>query len=218
MVRKIDVEIPIDGILREVRFTRAALAADPIATRLLGTTDGWMGWVESLRVDEGRAEEAMLEAAARRVVTNTRLDLTCRAFGRDLVSAVGGDRSSARWKRFFPSTIEAFLRQPLGDQANAVFEWLTIDDSALTAHRGELERWARASNEALAFTRASATVRGTAHVTRERVTEDLTRARDGLHAALVELAHTEGLSRDWPDAFFRRSRPDASEPKATPAT
>lgn len=38
---------------------------------------------------------------------------------------------------------------------------------------------------------------------RERVAEDLTRARDGLEATLVQRAAERGLARSWPSRFFR---------------
>ena len=45
-------------------------------------------------------------------------------------------------------------------------------------------------------------MRGTAIVAREALAENLTRARDGLHAALVVRAQERNLPRDFADGFF----------------
>jgi hypothetical protein len=206
MARKITPDFTFDEMENEIRYTRASLLADPDASDLAPSTDGWLGGVTHARDKDGLARTAVTEASAHRYVANTRLDRHCRNFGRDLAHTLENDRSSARWHRFFPGTVDDFISQPLEDQANACIAWLPLEEPALAPHLASIERWARAAKAAVELTGASAQVRGTAMVVREQAAENLTRARDGLAIALSARAAERNLPRDYADGFFMQER------------
>lgn len=176
------------------------------ASDLLPSTDSWLGGVDTARDKDKAARTAAMEASAHRSVANTRLDRHCRSFGRDLAHALENDRSSARWHRFFPGTVDEFISQPLETQANACIAWLPLEEPVLAPHVASIERWARAAKAAVDLTVASAQVRGAAMVAREQAAENLTRARDGLAIALSARAAERGLPRDYADDFFIQER------------
>ena len=202
MAKKIEPDMPFDEMENQCLFTRAALRADRIVVDLLPTTDLWLGWVAAVRAMELAARTAMQEATASRVIANLRLDDTCRSVGRALSAELKNDRSGARWNRFFHGTVNDFVSQPLIDQADACIGWLETDEPVLAPFREELTHWAHAAKAAITLTNASSQVRGNAMVARENLAENLTRARDGLHAALVVRAQERNLLRDYADGFF----------------
>jgi len=222
MAARIDAATTFDDMESEILYTRAAVEADPDARDLLPSTDGWMALVDEARARGRDAREAVARADAQRRVANGRLDAACTSFGDALILAVGKDRASARWRRFLTggiSTMSAFIRQPLAQQVTSVKLWLGItDEPSLEPHRAALTEWSTATDGALTSTGATATLRGTAAVVRERVAEDLTRARDGLDAALTQRATERRLPRGWASLFFRttaaptRRAPGAEEP------
>lgn len=181
-----------DELESAVLDTRAALEADPDARDLLSTTEGWLPLVDEARGAGRLSREAVMRSDALRRVSNGRLDATCTGFGDDLLLAVSKDRASARWKRFLKggtNTMSAFIKLPLAEQARRVKGWFDITgDAVLDRHREALTTWSTATDNALTATTATAAVRGNAAVVRERVTEDLTRARDGLEATLIQRA------------------------------
>ena len=67
-------------------------------------------------------------------------------------------------------------------------------------------------------TRDSAQARGNAIVVRESTAENLTRARDALHATLVARAAERGLERDFADGFFIVETKRRRSPAANPNT
>ena len=211
MARKITVDFTFDDDENEVLYTRASVMADPDAADLLPTTDGWLGLIDAARAKDRAARTATQEAAAARAIANRRLDGACRAFGRELAAALQNDRSGARWTRFFRTTVDAFVSQPLGEQAAACLAWLSIEDAVLARHREALERWARAAQAALTRTSESAQVRGAALVAREQLAEDLTRGRDGLEALLTQRGLERDLGRDFAAGFFIQARKKAKK-------
>ena len=206
MARKVTPDFTFDEMENEVRYSRAALLADPDASDLVPSSDSWLGMVSTAREKDSAARTAATEASAHRYVANTRLDGHCRSFGRDLAHGLSNDRSTARWHRFFTGTVDDFISQPLEDQANACIAWLPLEEPVLAPHLAPLERWARAAKAAVDMTQASAQVRGTAMVAREQAAENLTRARDGLAIALSARAAERGLPRDYADGFFIQER------------
>lgn len=215
MVRKLPDDLGFDDHEDEILFTRAMLAADPNASGLLATTDSWLGRVDAARLLDRAGREATMGASALRLVANAYLDGECRAVGRDLAHDLNNDRSGVRWTRIFPTTVDAFISQPLGEQATACQAWITTDEPVIAARSEALTRWSTAAQTAIATTKASAQVRGTAMLARESLAEDLTRARDGLARALAERAEARALPRDYVERFFlkdrRRSKPRTDE-------
>lgn len=202
MVKQINPDMTFDEMENECIFSRAAMRADRNASDMIPTTASWMDWIETVRDLERNARTEFQQATASRMIANARLDGTCRAFGRSLAAELQNDRTSARWRRFFRGTVDDFVTQPLDEQANACIAWLEIDDPALAPFREELTHWAHAAKAAITATGSSGQVRGTAIVAREALAENLTRARDGLHAALVVRAQERNLPRDFADGFF----------------
>jgi hypothetical protein len=218
MPRRITTDFSFDECEDEVLFTRAALKADPDATDLLPSIDGWLSLIDTARTKDREARAAIGEASALRAVSNGRLDDACRSFGDDLHLAVKKDHQAARYRRFFPRTVGTFVKQRLASQVAAVRAWLgTAGDDVLDKHHAELERWAAAVQAALDATVAGAQTRGLSLVARESLAEDLTRERDGLEAGLVARAHERGLARDWPARFFRTESRRAASGDPTPA-
>lgn len=223
MPRKIPDDITFDDAEHEVIFTRAALAADPDAEGFLSMTDGWMPIIDEVRTAERKARIAVAEADAQRTVANSRFDQACVRFGDELFIAVGKDKTSPRWTKFFPSAVSRFVRQALPKQVQSVKGWLEAGtDPVLQTHKPELSKWSTAADAALTKTRATAVARGDAWEKREEMADSLTRERDGLHEALAAHARDKGLPRTWPDTFFRVERrgsaaEDAGEPEGAEA-
>ncbi|AKF05034.1 hypothetical protein [Sandaracinus amylolyticus] len=220
MPRKLGSDESLDSLEDEILFTRAALEADEDAADLLTRSDDWLSLVDAARARDRSARIAEASASALRAVANGRLDDACADFGRRL--ALEAPRSSARWTRFFDTAPSAWVARALSRQVASVKAWLTISgDALLDAHRAPLARWSDAAQAALDRTAASAQVRGAARVGREELALDLTRERDGLHAALVARAAERGLPRDWPARFFRiedrRRRRADEDPAPAPA-
>lgn len=220
MPRKLSSNETLDTLEEEILFTRAALEADEDAADLAPRTDDWLALVDAQRARDRSARVAEASATAHRVIANGRLDDVCGRFAKEL--AIDAPTSSPRWRRFFSRAPSDWLRQRLASQIAAVRGWLTIEgDALLERHRAGLARWSDAGQAALDRSAASAQVRGAARVGREELAEDLTRERDGLHAALVARAVERGLPREWADRFFRvqsrRGRHDEDAPEPTPA-
>lgn len=209
MAAQIDPKMTFDEMESEILYTGAALEADPDAVDLGATTSSWLAFVDEARSASRLSRAAVARADARRRVANGRLDASCSSFADELLLAVGKDRTSARWRLFFhgsANTVSVFNKLPLADQVTRVRNWFAVaDDAVLERHRAALTEWSTATDGALAATTATASTRGNASVVRERVAEDLTRARDGLEAALVQRAAERGLARSWPSLFFRPS-------------
>jgi len=202
MVRKIMSDWTYDDWENEILFTIAALEADPNASDLVLRTVTWMPMVDTARAEDRAARVAAFSASAHRSVANARLDSSCRQFGRELAADLGNDRQSPRWKRFFGGPVGDFVGQPLADQAAACIAWLSVEDVVLARIRTRIETWARAAQSALVRAQNSAQARGNAIVVRESTAENLTRARDALHATLVARAAERSLERDFADGFF----------------
>ncbi len=211
MARKINSDFTYDEMENEILYTRAGLAADPDASDLVSITEDWVAIVERARAQDRAARTANHEAAALRSVANRRLDAQCRDFGRDLAAALKNDRKSPRWTRFFRTTVDAFIAQPLSAQAAAVIGWLSIEDEVLARHAEWLGRWAHAAQAALTTTNASAQVRGSASIARESAAEDLTKSRDGLEVILTQRALERNLGRDYAPGFFIQERRKTSK-------
>ncbi|UJR81127.1 hypothetical protein [Sandaracinus amylolyticus] len=220
MPRKLSSDETLDTFEDEILYTRAAIEADEDAADLLTDTDDWLALVDAQRARDRSARIAETSASAQRAVANGRLDDACIRFAKQL--ALDVPTSSPRWKRFFSRAPSQWVMQRLVSQIAAVRGWLTIEgDAALDAHRAVLTRWSDAAQAALDRTAASAQVRGAAKIGREELADDLTRERDGLHAALTARATERGLPREWAARFFRtetrRGDRDADAPGPTPA-
>jgi hypothetical protein len=200
-----------------VRFTTAALKADPVARELASLTESWLPMIEAVRIKERGTRQAVADADAERAVANGRLDAACLRFADDLLRDVDKDTSSPRFRTFFPMAPSRFTRQALGAQVTRVRAWLGVKDPVLEQHRAELELWSTAADQALVRTHGGALVRGETRILREELAENLTRERDGLGDALGAKARELGLPRDWPNLFFRtQSRPAVDEAESLP--
>lgn len=215
MVRQLGDDFSFDDLEDEILYTRAAVAADPHASDLLVLTDDMLPKVDAARALGRAGRAATMQASAERAIANVNLDFECRDVGRDIAHDLKNDRSGVRWTRIFPSTVEAFVSQPLGAQAVACQGWLTTDEPVIAARREALTRWSTAAQTAIANTQASVQVRATALLARETLAEDLTRTRDGLARALSARAEERGLPRDYAERFFlkdrRRAKPKNDE-------
>jgi hypothetical protein len=206
MLRPLGVAESLEIVEEEIVFTLSALQSDPRAVSLLPMTQGWLELVRDAQKLDRRTRSRVVNAEARRVVSNENLDDVCEAFGADLRAAVGGDTTSQRWQTFFGGTVGRFVRQALRKQVVAVAGWLARDDEpTLEPHRRALDHWTRAATAAVEDTAALATMRAQNQIRREHLAEDLTREREALHDALTALAAEHNLPASWTTIFFRRS-------------
>ncbi len=210
--RKIPNTVTFDDAEDEIRFTIAALKADPDTGDLVASTDDWMSIVDTARAEWRTCRQAIADTDAGRIVANHRFDMACTRFGDELYLAVGKDSSSRRWTQHFDRAVSRFVRMPLGKQLGRVLGWLSQStDEVLARHRDKLELWTGKVKAALEATGATAIVRGRAWIGRETMAESLTAARDGLFETLAARARERDLGRDWPDIFFRKT-PGRDEP------
>lgn len=228
VIREVSVDMPLDDVEDEILFTRAAVKADPDAADLVPMTDDWLGLLDAVRAKDRQARIAETEATAGRVIANFWLDRTCTHFGDDLFLAVGKNRESARWMRFFPIAVSRFVKIRFDKQIQKVKGWLepSVNDSIVEKHRNELTKWSDAAAKAVEKTTGGIMMRSNTRVAREQLAEDLTRERDGLYDALSSRAREKGLPRDWPRQFFRVSTRkattdddgDAEQPQPDPTS
>jgi len=165
----------------------------------------WLSRLQEVRKLDKRTRIGVVNAEARRVVSNENLDNACELFGAALLEGVGGDLSAERWRRFFEMPVGSFIRQALARQVVAVAKWLGHDDPILENHREALAQWSAAAQAAVQDTQSLATTRAKNQIGREQLAEDLSRERDALHCALVELGESAQLPITWPEAFFMRT-------------
>mgnify|MGYP000523306590 CR=1 FL=1 len=217
MPRKLTGTMALEALRQEVRFTRAALKADPDACDLLSETDAWSGQVTAMRDLEDGVQDAEADADACFAVANQRLDRSCIRFANAKLVSLGMDRSSSQFTRYFKVPPSDFVRQPLADQRSAVEGWLTVtEDSVLEAHRPELSTWSGKGLEALSMMSAQSQCVATHRTKRETLAAVLTSARDALHRSLAGRADALSLGREWPDTFFKKE--GARPAKATPSS
>lgn len=215
MPRKLLATMTLDAMEDEVLFTDAALRADPDAAALADRATPWLERIDTARPHDRRVRTAAAHSDASRQVAGDRLRRTCVAFGDDLYLAVGKNRKAPRWLQFFPRPVSRFVRQPRVVLVKAVRGWLTSQDPVLGRYRTDLERWSQSADLALVETSAVAIVRGDAHQTRDALAVELTQERDQLHDDLSAIARERGLSREWPDMFFRVVTAKTTEPKGS---
>lgn len=204
MLRKFDHTTPLNDLLMEALFTRAAVQADPDAEDLLPQTEGWVPgvlalqalWLENLTLRMG--------IEARRMVANNRLDPLCARFGDQLLLAVNKDRESVRWKRYFKEAPSRFVRAALAEQTAAVDGWLLTQDPVLEPFRAELALWNGKARAALAEEPASLQATANLDTHRDEFARSFVADRDRLLRALAERAEEKGLDRLWPYGFFLR--------------
>lgn len=207
MPRMIAGTMTLEDIENEILFTVASLDADPDAKVMLPHTDGWLPRLDGLRIESRAIRLGVNKTSAAKIVANARLDLVCGRLGDQLLLAVHKDREAPRWKKFFPSTMSAFQRQPLVSQVAGVFGWLSaIDDPLLEQYRPELTQWADAAKTALDTEAKHDALRAQFKQTRDTHAQQLTADRDKLHDLLSDIARDQGLGRTWPDTFFRSGK------------
>jgi len=89
--------------------------------------------------------------------------------------------------------------------------------ASTATHKDAILGWNDKASRALDDTAGVATVRGQFAMGEERLAEDMTRERDGLHARLMQRATEKKLPRDWADSFFkvdsRRRKSAVTEPE-----
>ncbi len=204
MPRLITAEMSMADLKMEIIFTRASMGADPDAKDLVDPNDGLLEACEPL---DAQMLANLIERTVRDAelsVANRRLDATCIAFGDQLLPAVGKDRQSARWTRYFGTAPNRFVKQDLRDQVKSVRGWLATQDPVLEPFRAELVKWADEAQKAL--DKHEVLKQATAELTlrREAFAKRLTQARDAIHRALAQRAEERDLGRDWADGFFRQ--------------
>ena len=214
MPRQFNTDITLDDLLREIYFTRAALAADDDALELLSMTDHWEALFDVLQAKQRASMRAQLGADALRRVTNGRLDDACTSFGSEL--GLRNKADTPEWRLYFRNTtLSRFVRQAFATQVGAVEAWLsTSAHPVFEAHRAVITRTVQAARRAIVATEASAVPLGEWQIARAMFAEDMTRERDGLWAALDEHRRAHNLPREWPDVFFRVETSDNAKPAA----
>lgn len=204
MPRVITAEMSMADTKAEIIYTRASMGADPDARDLVGMTDGLLEACEPL---DAQMLANLIERTIRdaeRSVANRNLDTTCIAFGDQLLPAVGKNRQSARWTRYFDEAPNRFVKQDLRDQVKKVNGWLATQDPVLEPFREALVLWVGEAQKAL--DKDEVLKQATAELTlrREAFAKKITQARDAVHRALAQRAEERDLGRDWADGFFRQ--------------
>ena len=218
MPRKLTVEMTLEELLKEILYSRAATLADPDAVDLAVMTEHWEALLDALAQKQRLSLRAQIGADALRRVSNGRLDEGCTAFGNEL--ALRHKTGSEQWRLYFRnSTLSRFVRQAFAAQVGAVEGWLgTSGHAVFETHRPAITRLVQAARAALTATDAAAIPLGEWQIARAVFVEDMTRERDGLWAALDERRRERGLSRDWPDLFFRVESSSSGGSEPTPQT
>ncbi len=207
MARQIDPEETFDDLHDEVDYTEARLLDEVDAQALAPRIEPWRAQVETtekaaraLRRDETRTQAAIDGA-------NLALDGVSDDFAGSLSLAVGGDRTSARFRAHFRESPSAFKRAPLKEQTTAVRGWLTDSkDPILEEHRSRLEGPTARSEAALGRGTGLSTRRGNLWTEREALAAYLTKERDALEDELAGIARAKGHDRHWARSFFRTRR------------
>lgn len=204
MPRVIAADMSMTDVKMEIIFTRASLGADPHAKDLVGMTDGLL---EACGPLDAQMLANLIERTIRdaeRSVANRNLDTTCIAFGDQLLPAVGKNRQSQRWTRYFDEAPNRFVKQDLRDQVKKVNGWLATQDPVLEPFREGLALWAGEAQKALDKDEVLKQATAELVLQREAFAKRLTQARDAIHRALAQRAEERDLGRDWADGFFRQ--------------
>lgn len=218
MARKLLSSMTLDEIEDEILYTRAALKTDPNAQDLLSHTEAWLGQLDAVRSYDRQVRERVADVDASRVLGNEYLDSTCISFGDRLLPAVNKNRNSRRWLQFFPISVSRFVDQSLSKQVEIVRGWLGLpegSDEVLDEYRIPLTDHVGWVDRALVDTRNLTQLRGIVWQRRDQLVADLTAQRDQLREILAQRARERGLSRTWPDAFFRTGKSSETAETAT---
>jgi len=215
MARKIQPDETFETLRDEVDFTVARLEDEPLAAALVARTAEWQTRSDATEQTARAVQREATRVDAARQGGNEALDNASTHFGDNLLSAVNKDRTSARWRGFYRTTVSDFNRKPLGEQAAAVRGWLTdSQDPVLLAEKEPLETATVRVERATVRENALASRRGDLWQAREALAAFLTMERDTLHDDLSAIARSQKLPRSWPSSFFRTG--DTPPKKPTP--
>jgi hypothetical protein len=222
-IHTISHQASLDSIWEELAFTEARLQHDTNAADLAPQTGALIERTESIRNGQYAVWRAEIVAQAGVAAADDNLDDTVEAVDVALLHIEGRDRSSARYKRYFPKAPSTIIRLGLESELKTTRTWpesLSTEPEKDLRKLGErLGTIVKDGDAALGARRTS--VASTAdHRVREIVTliDDVNNARLSMYGILVQRAVDLGLPKDWPNRFFRRTQrePRKGPPVAPP--
>lgn len=153
-------------------------------------------------------EEIRAQAQVDRV--DAKLDRAVGSVADDLLFAVDKDRTSPRFKRYFPVATSQIIRLGLEAELKRVRTWPDAleaePDRSLKEHSKPLGKLITEGDEAIAA-RTTAFGDTANHRIHEIVpfVDDLNATRLSVWTALLLLAQKHKLGKAWPDEFFRKT-------------
>lgn len=207
-LRRLDEGLSLDTIEEEIVYTTARLRADDNAADAAPELDKLAAQVETVRKAQHAAWNAETAAQAAIDSADDALDDAVGQLSRDLLYAVGNDRRSPRFTRYFAEAPGHLLRLGLRSELERVKNWPQSlageKDAKLEADGKALAALVQRGEQALAARKTAAGARADQRV-REvlPLVDDVNAARLSLYGLLAQRAAARDLPRDWPDRFFR---------------
>jgi hypothetical protein len=210
-LRTIQQSESLDAVWEELVYTEARFLVDPLAKDLAAAHTALIERLEQARTNQRRAWRDEIVAQANIDAQNVALDATTVRFGAKLLAAVNGNRSTARWKRYFPDTVSAVVRLALGRQVEKLRGWpASLQGETEPELQAFSERFKQHLTEAEASLhgRIDAAARRADQRVREITTliDDVNATRMDAMGKLLNRTVQHELSRDWAEGFFRRAQ------------
>lgn len=199
-----------ESIWEELVFTEARLLGDEHAKELAPTISALLARVEQLHGGQLGLRREVATAQAQVDAMDDQLDDWVRALDTALLTVVGQNTQSPRYRRYFPAKPSNIIRLGLESELGRVRSWAgslaTEPEPALQQLGAELSKLVVAGDAALERRRQAATARSD-HRVRSITTliDDINGARLSLYGQLILKATELHLPPDWPNRFFRRT-------------
>ena len=208
-IRTIHYRETLDAAWEELTYTHARLVAAPLAVDLVPSIERLLARVDTVAAGQRAAARGELVAQAAVDAADEHLDEAVHELGLALLRIAGGERTSARFRRYFAAAPIDVIRLGLASEVAVVRPWIAAlraeAETSLRAFADRLERDLVACDAALAA-RALAAGASTEHRVREVVCliDDINAARSSLHEVLTTRARERQLPLAYADRFFRK--------------
>ncbi len=210
-VRTIQHSESLDGVWEELIYSEARLLGDPLTRDLAPAFAERLATLETVRAGQYAVWRGEIVVQATVDTENLSLDGTTEGFGVKLFAAEDGKRGSARWKRYFPTSVSDTVKLALERQLARVRGWAASlrgePEPELVAYADSFARHVVAGDAAVQG-RIDAAAKRNDHRVREIVAliDDVNALRLGTLGRLLQRAVKNGKSREWAESFFRRSQ------------
>lgn len=216
----IEHDSSLDNVWEELVFTDARARHDPNAADLAPQIAELIQRTEAVRNGQYAVWRAEIVAQAGVAASDDDLDDLVDEVDGVLLQAEGRDRTSARYRRYFPKAPSSVIRLGLESQLGKTRAWpesLKSEPEPQCKTLGErMDGVVKRGDEALGK-RRNAIAATADHRVREIVTliDDVNNARLAIYGVLLQRAAEKKLPKDWAKRFFRRSH---RTPKQAPPT